>query len=336
MIGIATVTRPTGVCVQLKVGDPVFQGDLIETTAGGQVSIRFIDDTVFSLSNSARMALKEFPDGRTSRPALFDVARGDFAFIAGEMAKVGRIEIDTPVASIRARSPIGGFGTLSLVSMFFAAMEKVQAAAPPDAAQTDDEQLPFDYTSEPHGSFEVVTKEAVPRHFLVADPGVTWAFRLNSSAELTVSQSPNTPMRMEQLHAIQQNVLHTYSVGLQAMQGPTFNGQSGSTTNPSFEILPGGARPINFTTQPDNNAPQENLNSPLEHSVTDSKGSSNTSSNNSSTTTDNSSNTTLDNSTTTPAVFLFHLHLHLHLHHLRPRLHRQLRRRCQRNTVRLR
>ena len=251
MIGSATVTRLAGIFFQLKIGDPVFQGDLIETTAGGRVSIRFIDGTVFSLSNSARMALKEFPEDGTSRPALVDVARGDFAFIAGEMAKAGRMEIDTPVASIRGRSPIGGFGTLSLISLFFAAMEKVQAAPPPNAAQTDDEQLPFDYTSEPHGSFEVVTKEAVPRHFLVADPGVTWAFRLNSSSELTVSQSANTPTRMEQLHTIQQNVLHTYSVGLQAMQGPTFNGQSGSTTNPNFEILPGGARPINFTAQPD-------------------------------------------------------------------------------------
>ena len=52
---------------------------------------------------------------------------------------------------------------------------------------------------------------------------------------------------MAQLSAIQQGVLHTYSVGLQAMQGPTFNGQNGSTTNPNFEILPGGARPINFS-----------------------------------------------------------------------------------------
>jgi hypothetical protein len=303
VIGSATVTRPDGIFFQPKIGDPVFQGDLIETTAGGRVSIRFIDGTVFSLSNSARMALKEFPEDGTSRPALVDVARGDFAFIAGEMAKAGRMEIDTPVASIRGRSPIGGFGTLSLVSMFFAAMEKVQAAPPPDTAQTDDEQLPVDYTSEPHGSFEVVTKEAVPRHFLVADPGVTWAFRLNSSSELTVSQSANTPTRMEQLHTIQQNVLHTYSVGLQAMQGPTFNGQSGSTTNPNFEILPGGARPINFTAQPDNNESQQNLNSPLEHSVTGSKSSSNSSSNNNSTATDNSSITTLDNSTTTPAVF---------------------------------
>ncbi len=166
MIGIATVTRAGGVFLELKAGDPVFQGDVIETTADGRVSIRFIDDTVFDLSNSARMTLTEFPDGGTSRPALLDVARGDFAFIAGEMAKAGRLEIDTPVANIRGRTRVGGIGTLSLVSLFFAVMEKVQAAPPPNAAQTDDERIPVDYTSEPHGTFELVTKEVSPAALL--------------------------------------------------------------------------------------------------------------------------------------------------------------------------
>jgi hypothetical protein len=251
VIGGATVTRAGGTLLQLRVGDSIFRGDTIETSAGGQTCIRFIDGTAFNLSNSARLALQEFPAEGSSQPALLNVGRGDFAFIAGEMAKAGRLAIDTPVASIRGRTQFGGIGTLSLVSLFFAAMEKVQAA-PSNVAFTDDELIPIDYTSEPHGSFELVTKEAVPRHFFVADPGVTWSFRLSSSSELTVSQSANSPARMEQLHTIQQNVLHTFSVGLQAMQGPTFNGQNGSTTNPNFEILPGNARPINF--QPDNNS----------------------------------------------------------------------------------
>ncbi len=68
---------------------------------------------------------------------------------------------------------------------------------------------------------------------------------------------------MEQLHTIQQGVLHTFSVGLQAMQGPTFNGQNGSTTNP-LEILPTGARPINFSTQPDNGSLSQNSNPVLQ------------------------------------------------------------------------
>ena len=88
---------------RLKVGDPVFRGDVIETTADGQVCIRFIDGTLVSLSNSARMVLKEFPGDGNSRAALFDVTRGDFSFVAGELAKTGHLEIDTPFASIRGR-----------------------------------------------------------------------------------------------------------------------------------------------------------------------------------------------------------------------------------------
>ena len=252
LIGSAGVIGSSKIFARLKVGDPVFRGDVIETAASGQVCIRFIDGTLVSLSNSARMVLKEFPGDGNLPAALFDITRGDFSFVAGELAKTGNIKIDTPFASIRGRWRAGGIGTLSLVSLFLAVMDKVQAA-PPDAAHWDDEQIPVDYKDEPHGSFEVITKEATPRRIYVDDPGVTWAFRLNSASELSVNQIANSPARMEQLHAIQQNVLHTFSVGLQAMQGPTTNGQNGSTTNPNFEILPGNARPINFS-QPDNDS----------------------------------------------------------------------------------
>ena len=68
MIGTATVTRPEGILFQIKVGDPVFQGDVIETTADGWVSIRFYDGMVFNLSSSARMALKNFLEPKRKAP----------------------------------------------------------------------------------------------------------------------------------------------------------------------------------------------------------------------------------------------------------------------------
>ena len=74
--------------VHLKVDDPVFRGDVIETSADGRVCIRFLDDTTFELSNSARMVLKEFPAEELSvgRPCSM-LRRGDFAFIPGESGK---------------------------------------------------------------------------------------------------------------------------------------------------------------------------------------------------------------------------------------------------------
>ena len=205
------------------------------------------------------MALKEFPANGNSHAALFDITRGDFSFTAGELAKAGHLEIATPFANIRGRSRVGGIGTLSLISLFFAAMEKVQAAGPA-IGYLDDGVIIANYKDdEPHGSFELVTKEATPRRIFVDDPGVTWALRLNSSSELSVSQVSNSPAQMIQLQAIQQNVLRTYAVGLQAMQGPTVSGPNGSPT-PIFDLPGSNLQRINFG--PSDNSPAiENLNS---------------------------------------------------------------------------
>ena len=59
--GSATVTRSGGTFAPLKVGDPVFRGDIIETGADGRVCINLCDGTTFEISNRARMVLKECP-----------------------------------------------------------------------------------------------------------------------------------------------------------------------------------------------------------------------------------------------------------------------------------
>ena len=89
--GTCSLIRAGRVIVEIKVGDPVCRGDVIKTAADGRVGIRFIDGTAFSLSNNARMMLREFACGGDSPSALFDVTRGAFAFIAGEMAKAGQL-----------------------------------------------------------------------------------------------------------------------------------------------------------------------------------------------------------------------------------------------------
>ncbi len=243
--GFATVTRSGEAIAPLKVGDPVFRGDIIETGAGGRACIHLRDGTTFEVSNRARMVLKEYPGAGDASAALVDVQRGDFAFIPGKAAKDDRLEIDTPFAKIRSRATAGGIGSLSLASLLFAAMEEAEALAPKHE-YFDDGQIAEDYSEEPHGRFVLDTKEAVPRRILVEDPGVTYALRLTSSSEVSVSQISNSPAQMAQFKAIQQNVLQTYSMGLSAFQGPTNTGPNGSTTNPNLE-LPQGARPISFS-----------------------------------------------------------------------------------------
>ena len=48
-----------GIAVQAKVGDPICQGDIIESASDGRVGHRFIDGTVLRPSGDARMVLDE-------------------------------------------------------------------------------------------------------------------------------------------------------------------------------------------------------------------------------------------------------------------------------------
>src|SRR6187401_720249 len=137
VVGSCSLTRPGGDPFRVKPGDPICRGDILETTAGGKVGIRFIDGTAFSLSDSARAVVKEFGGDGTEPSALFDIGRGTFAFIAGEMAKLGGLHIQTPFASIRGRAQSGGIGMLSLASLFFAALESAQGQPPPPPGTED-------------------------------------------------------------------------------------------------------------------------------------------------------------------------------------------------------
>src|SRR5262245_49038169 len=114
-IGCGTLTRADGVTVQIMVGHPVCQGDVIETGPDGRIEIRFIDGTLFSLFGDSRVVLREFAcDSDRADSALFAVTKGTFAFIAGRVATTGSLWVDTPVGSIRGRAHAGGFGMLSL------------------------------------------------------------------------------------------------------------------------------------------------------------------------------------------------------------------------------
>ena len=137
--GACALTRSGGIPVQIKLGDPVCQGDVIETAADGRVGIRFVDGTTFSLSNSARMVVKEFADDEASPSARFDVTQGAFRFIAGATGNAGRFDVDTPFANIRGRTQSSGIGMLSLAALFFAAMEEVQASS--NGASTDGDTI---------------------------------------------------------------------------------------------------------------------------------------------------------------------------------------------------
>lgn len=108
--GDATVIRADGTSEPITLGTPIYQGDVIETSAEGAVNITFIDETSMAVSADARLSVDEyqFDPSTESGVTNFSVLRGVFMFTSG---LIGRddpddVQIDTPVGSIGIRGTI--------------------------------------------------------------------------------------------------------------------------------------------------------------------------------------------------------------------------------------
>lgn len=122
--GTASVQRTDGTRVNLKIGDPVFQGDVVQSGPASKLGITFIDKTVFTLSEDARMVLDElvYTPGGSNNSMLINLVQGTFVFVAGGVAPGGDMKVQTPVATMGIRgttiitkvSEVDGTSTLSL------------------------------------------------------------------------------------------------------------------------------------------------------------------------------------------------------------------------------
>jgi hypothetical protein len=157
--GSVTIERANAVVVQVgtagqadqaKVGDLVYQGDVVATGADGKVGINFTDGSSFNLSNNARMALNEFvyDPKSASNSTLFSLTKGTFTFVAGKVAKTGDMKVDTPVATmgIRGTTPrveISDDGTVRFSTLIEEGKSKVtRKPGAPAVQQNDQKPLP--------------------------------------------------------------------------------------------------------------------------------------------------------------------------------------------------
>ncbi len=106
--GQAFAVRADGTRVSLEKGDPVFQGDIVET-GGSDSAVRmvFLDKTEFALGADAKLALDElvFNPATQSGSAQFSILKGVFVFSSGEIAKTDNTDmtVATPVGTIGIR-----------------------------------------------------------------------------------------------------------------------------------------------------------------------------------------------------------------------------------------
>lgn len=112
--GTVEVTRADGSKVTLQAGDPVFQGDVIETGKAGAVGIVFADESTFALGEGGRMVLDEmiYDPAAQQGEAAISLLQGAFTFVSGQIAKTGvdAMVVDTPTATIGIRGTAGGGG----------------------------------------------------------------------------------------------------------------------------------------------------------------------------------------------------------------------------------
>ena len=138
----------------------------------------------------------------------------------------------------------GWAGGLSSVALILSAFKEARAADP-DVTVFDHGTI--SYKDFEHGSFELVTKEAVPRHIIVDDPEQTVVLTRTGSS-VSFAQTANNAARMEELQTQQQEVLANYAKE---------HGPHGSSTPPG-ETADLAPEPINFVV-PGGPVPQGSL-----------------------------------------------------------------------------
>ena len=109
LTGSVTALR-NGVTVNLNVGDAVDKGDVIQTGSNSTLSIILVDGTALTLSANTRMGMNDFvyDANSTSNSGLLSLVQGGFVFVAGQVAKTGGLDIQTPVAIMGIRGTAGG------------------------------------------------------------------------------------------------------------------------------------------------------------------------------------------------------------------------------------
>ena len=95
--------------IALRVNDPIFKNDTLETGANSSLGVTFDDETTFSLSANTRIVVSEFvyQEGGKANAASFNVALGTAAFVASLVAKTGDMKITTPTATLGIRGTTG-------------------------------------------------------------------------------------------------------------------------------------------------------------------------------------------------------------------------------------
>ncbi len=103
--GTTSVQRADGTEETLQVGMKIFQNDVIATEEDAAVSVTFVDGTIFTLAAASRMVIDEliYNPNADDNTGSFSLIQGSFVFIAGQVAKTGGMDVNTPSSTMGIR-----------------------------------------------------------------------------------------------------------------------------------------------------------------------------------------------------------------------------------------
>jgi hypothetical protein len=195
LTGTASAKRASGVDVELKSGDPVFQGDVVQTGTDSAVGLSFADKSVFNMSANARMVLNEFvyEADSSSNKMLFNFVEGTFSFVSGQVAPTGDMKLQTPVAvmAIRGTAPVADINLDQGTINFFLS---VLPGKPPGSYNLED----FDgnvlvVVNDPSKGITLTGAGGTPQVFEVTGENLIFLQNLTQQLLDTIEQSQSGP-----------------------------------------------------------------------------------------------------------------------------------------------
>jgi hypothetical protein len=93
--------------VPAKLGDLLYQSDVVTTGPGGAIGFTFIDNTVFSAGPDSEIALEQFrfDSSNFSGEMLADMRKGSLTVVSGDITRStpGAMKIKTPTSILGVR-----------------------------------------------------------------------------------------------------------------------------------------------------------------------------------------------------------------------------------------
>jgi len=233
--GNATVTRGNAI-TPLKIADPIYERDTLQTGLDSALGVTFDDETTFSLSANTRIVVDKFvyQEGGNGNAASFKVAAGTAAFVASFVAKTGDMNITTDTATLGIR------GTTGVVEV----PEAGAAAAAPTIKLYPD--------ADGHvGQIEVFDRQG-GRLGALTQGASAFALRLGPGGRIFAAPYQIPPQEAARDRGVLQRLNVSHAIGRQMSiqrrqlrgpnrQGPNNQRRPGGPQN----FRPGGPRPFN-------------------------------------------------------------------------------------------